>query len=213
MKFKEIYKQFVFLYIRETPNDKETREISDKFKNFDGIIGDLNLDPAMENENRKIKTLCGNSKVMSLKEITTINFRQLDHILIDKDLNENVYATSYNNFASDHRSIVFRIGKEFTADFLQYINFDSEHHLKVKVCQQSGNENPSHVINETPRKQIKTNKFVKSEALQNQYGSKEQEINLHNLNPEEWLDETIINEYCKLLSKQFKNQIQQWITI
>ena len=84
LQFKEIYRQFVFLYIRETPNETETRDMSNKFKNMDGIIGDLNLDPQSENENNRIKTLCRDSKVMSLKEITTVNFKQLDHILLDK---------------------------------------------------------------------------------------------------------------------------------
>ena len=86
IQFKEIYRQFVFLYIRETPNEKETADMSKKFENLDGIIGDLNLDPEMDNEDKKIRMLCGDSKVMSLKEITTVNFKQLDHILLDLDL-------------------------------------------------------------------------------------------------------------------------------
>ena len=47
IKLKHCYKQFAFLYIRQTPSKKETNEIANK---FDGIIGDLNLDPAVKNE-------------------------------------------------------------------------------------------------------------------------------------------------------------------
>ena len=67
---------------------------------------------------------------MELKEITTSNLVQLDHILREKTFNHELYATSYNNFATDHRSIVLRIGTIFLTEFLQFVNFDSTNHTR-----------------------------------------------------------------------------------
>jgi hypothetical protein len=185
IKFKKIYKQFVFLYIRTTPSDKETNEISKKFESFDGIIGDLNLNPAIENENKRLATMCGDSKVMELKEITTNNLVQLDHILRRKDFDHELYATSYNNFATDHRSIVLRIGNTFLAEFLQYINFDSDNHAKIKTV--TNMKVNTRQCKETPLKQQK--KINKNEI---QRENETENVSLHRLNPEEWLDDSVI---------------------
>ena len=79
IKFKKIYKQFVFRYVRATPNNEETKEMLNKFMDLDGIVGDLNLNPELENEKKRLKTLCGNTKEMELKEITT---RDLNNLII-----------------------------------------------------------------------------------------------------------------------------------
>ena len=58
---------------------------------------------------------------------------QLDYILIDEVLNENTFVTSYNNFISDHKSVIFRLGinkNSICKEMKARINFDSEGHLK-----------------------------------------------------------------------------------
>ena len=66
IKLKHHYKQFAFLYIRETPTEVETTEISKKFKNFDGIIGDLNLNPSIVDQKTKLERICGKTKCLAL---------------------------------------------------------------------------------------------------------------------------------------------------
>ena len=103
-------------------------------------------------------TLCGSSKSMKLQEITTINLNQLDHILLNKDMKEEIYVTSYDNFASDHRSIVFRIGNKFTQEFLRGIHFASEDHMKSNVNSKTNiDKDGSTSKNETEESKI-TNK-------------------------------------------------------
>ena len=43
LDLKPIYKKIVCMYIRQTPNEKESSEIAERFKIVDCIIGDLNL--------------------------------------------------------------------------------------------------------------------------------------------------------------------------
>ena len=40
--------------------------MSKKFFDFDGIFGDLNLNPAIETEKNRLFSLCGNSKIKEL---------------------------------------------------------------------------------------------------------------------------------------------------
>jgi hypothetical protein len=48
LDIKVIYKKIACLYIRQTPNQIETEELAGRFKNHDCIIGDLNLNPALQ---------------------------------------------------------------------------------------------------------------------------------------------------------------------
>ena len=53
--------------------------------------------------------------------------------MINLDLAEACYATSFNNFISDHKTITVRVGlnqNEFTKEFKMKITFDKESHLK-----------------------------------------------------------------------------------
>ena len=61
------------MYIRETPNEKETAEIAKQFADHDCIIGDLNLNPAIVEQNSKLKMICGTSKYMELKLLSNIS--------------------------------------------------------------------------------------------------------------------------------------------
>ena len=122
-----IYKRIVCLYIRETPNKEETNEISNRFRDFDCIMGDLNLNPAIPDQKSKLLAICGKDKMLALEEITTVFNNQLEHIILEKTLFDNCFATSFFNLASDHKPVVVRIGERmsnFTKEFKEKRNFD-----------------------------------------------------------------------------------------
>ena len=166
---KMIYKTVVCLYIRKTPNDKETLEIANRFQYADCIIGDLNLNPAVPNQSSNLSKVCGSTKGIALMEITTINDNQLDHILLDKSLIKRCFSTSYFNLASDHKPIVFRIpmsGKQLSEKFLEENNFDREHHLKTKANKENADDkvkSKSTRYRETDSKEAKKSKTKKKE--------------------------------------------------
>jgi ubiquitin C-terminal hydrolase len=90
---------------------------------------------------------------MALDEYTTINNNQLDHIILDKGLAKICFTTSYNNFSSDHKPIVFRLGycqSQFRPEILIKLNFNSEHHLKTGNNEKSHEEN---LMNEQTNKE------------------------------------------------------------
>jgi hypothetical protein len=133
MDIKTLYRRAVFLYIRETPNSSETIELTKSLKTCDMIIGDLNLNPKISEQRKKLSTIAGRTKVMALEEITTVNDSQLEHIIIEKELGEKSFSTSYFNLASDHKSIAFRVSSpanSFTRAFKQKITFNSDFHMK-----------------------------------------------------------------------------------
>ena len=75
-------------------------------------------------------------KTIALKQITRRGSNnQPDHILVDEKLLKSTFATSYFNFISDHKSIVFRYGgeqNEFTTEALEKIHFDVDLHKRQK---------------------------------------------------------------------------------
>ena len=73
MNLRQLYRKLVFLYIRKTPSQSETVEIAFRFKEFDCIIGDLNLNPALCEQKKKLGIICGETKYLSLEETTTVN--------------------------------------------------------------------------------------------------------------------------------------------
>ena len=83
VKIRDLFKQIIFLYVRETPNKKDTLAIADRCKDSDVIMGDLNLNPIKLDEKQKIKTVGGESRCMALNEKTTKLHHQLDHVLIN----------------------------------------------------------------------------------------------------------------------------------
>ena len=140
VNLKKHYKKLVFLYVRKTPTLIETKEIARRFANFDCIIGDLNLNPASEEQKQKLSIICGTTKYMALLETTTINLNQLDHIILEKDLSAHSFTTAYNNFSSDHKSIVLRLATNqtsFLKEFKEKINFAAHKHLKSTKEKQS----------------------------------------------------------------------------
>ena len=129
-----------FIYCRTTPNNEELKSLKKTFEECQIIMGDLNLSPRIEVEQKKLNYLCKTNKYLALKEITRrASNNQPDHILVDKSFEKICFATSYFNFISDHNSIVIRFGglnNEFTSETLQKLNFDSELHLKSKRMSQ-----------------------------------------------------------------------------
>jgi uncharacterized UBP type Zn finger protein len=54
-------------------------------------------------------------------------------VILEQELSNNCFVTSFFNFGSDHKSVAVRFGNsEFTKEFLEKRNFDSNHHLKYK---------------------------------------------------------------------------------
>ena len=90
----------------------------------------------MLKKQEKIMKLCHEQKISILNEITrSMSGNQLEYIMVDKDLIENCFVTSYNNFISDHKSIIARIGSsgnELMDDIKERIMFDRDSHLKAR---------------------------------------------------------------------------------
>ena len=78
-------------------------------------MGDLNLDPQQDDHEQKLALIKGN-KTSILNELTTNN-KQLDHVLGNIPTNTLVYATSFKNFISDHKTISIRISEK-NANFI-----------------------------------------------------------------------------------------------
>ena len=99
---------FSFVYSRVTPTLEEAKKLRSMVKETDFVLGDINLDPLNEKHNKALTEICGDDKVLHLKQLTRLQERQLDHILVKKDVAENVITDSYFHISSDHRCIVLR---------------------------------------------------------------------------------------------------------
>ena len=103
-------------------------------------MGDFNLSHRIAEDKKKIDNLCCGKRINSLNEITrSISNNQLDYILIDESLKENSFVTSYNNFISDHKAIVTRVGLNqniIRQTIKERLTFDYESHLKQKEVQE-----------------------------------------------------------------------------
>ena len=110
-------------------------------KGSHNLIGDLNLNPSLQEQRNKLERICRKNKYLALKEITTLNHNQLDHIILNKSLSTHSFVTSYHNFSSYHKSIVLRLATNqgsFKKDFLEGIHFDNENHMKPSVNPPAG---------------------------------------------------------------------------
>ena len=111
------------------------------------LMGDFNWSHRIPEDQEKIKTLCQTTKESVLHEITrSLSENQLDYILLENSLKEVSFATSFNNFVSDHKAIAVRIGldgNKFTEAFKMKLTFDSESHCKPKYKQHDDNTESS----------------------------------------------------------------------
>ena len=128
--------QLGFLYCRSDPNMEEAENIKEYFQECNVLLGDFNLSHRLKRDMSKIETICNESKTSLLTEITRKQSNnQLDYVLVTNDLIRSCYATSYNNFISDHNAITVRIGLDgniFSDVMKQRTTFDRESHLKSK---------------------------------------------------------------------------------
>ena len=99
-----------FLYCRVTPTIAEAEHILGHTQEIQYLMGDLNLDPQQYDQEQKLDIIKG-SKISILNEATTKRNTQLDHILGNVPGNTLVYATSFRNFVSDHKTITIRISE------------------------------------------------------------------------------------------------------
>ena len=76
-----------FIYCRSTPTEQEIRAIKKSFSECNIIMGDFNLSHRDHGDKEKLVSLCDNSKISLLKEITrSQSNNQLDYILVDANL-------------------------------------------------------------------------------------------------------------------------------
>ena len=133
--------KFGFLYSRSTPTNKEVEATAKTFDDCNVIMGDLNLSHRIPSDQEKLSILCQTTKDNILNEITrSVSHNQLDYVLVNKELTEISYATSFHNFISDHKAITLRVGlygNEFSESFKEILNFDQESHMKKKVLKDS----------------------------------------------------------------------------
>ena len=126
-----------FIYCRSTPTHSEIHMIQTHFSQCSIIMGDLNLSHRMRQDKDKVDKLCQHKRTSMLNEITRKqSVNQLDYVLVENDLVQSCYTTSYHNFISDHNSIVLRIGLDgnsISSTIKQKITFDREAHLKKKI--------------------------------------------------------------------------------
>ena len=102
---------FSFVYSRTTPSIGESEWLMEKTTNSHYLMGDLNLDQNVSDQKNKLKVMCGSLKKSLLKETTTKNNNQLDHILGVQRKGVRIFTTSYTNLAADHKSIILRISE------------------------------------------------------------------------------------------------------
>ena len=178
-----------FLYCRSKPTSAEIKEICLYFKTCKTIMGDLNLSHRNGDDEVKILQLCDEKRKSILHEVTrTKSLNQLDYILVNKDMINITFTTSYFNMISDHKTIVARIGSETNAllnDVKEKLFFSREKHLKPYVPRK--NE-----IN-AERNKVLMESYVpsKNEVIAERYEvMMESSTDLHSEN--EFLDESIL---------------------
>ena len=129
-------KNYGFIYCRSTPTNPEIKAICKYFQECNILMGDFNLSHRNPKDQEKIVKLCLQQKISHLHEITrSMSNNQLEYILVDEDMINICFVTSYNNFISDHKTIVARIGSDenvFTDEIREKILFDQESHLKAR---------------------------------------------------------------------------------
>jgi len=103
---------FTFVYCNNTPTNIAVNFIEQNTRSSDYLLADLNLDARVVEQDRKLKQICGECKVILLKEIThPQNNNQLDHILGKEKVGVKTYVTTFRNFIADHKTIVLRESK------------------------------------------------------------------------------------------------------
>ena len=140
MFLSDLKLKLAFLYIRETPTTVDIQNILEHCRDCSALIGDLNLNPRDSTQLNHLKLLCKEDKYLALKELTTRYNNQLEHIVVNTTLKPFVYATSYFNLISDHKTVTIRFGIEnnqFTEAFLKKISCSEA--VNIPVAETSSN--------------------------------------------------------------------------
>ena len=183
------------------------------------VLGDLNLNPQIEIDNNKLIRLCKQDKYLALSEITTNQFRQLDHVIALKTLEKKLYATSYYNFVSDHKTIGVRLSvhdtNPFCQHFLENLSFSFQNYSFSR-------KRPHEKIDKKALEKKMRKCTIKSESedeelievnekpLSSDRKSDETSSNIDSLKNFEdtcWLNDININDYSILLERHFKGKI------
>ena len=131
-----------FVYSRSTPTNPEIKAICKYFDECNILMGDFNLSHRDKDDQLKVMKLCQGRKINALNEITRVmSNNQLEYILIDELMKDYCFVTSYNNFISDHKSIVARIGSrenKLKDEIKERILFHQESHSKTRNNSQHG---------------------------------------------------------------------------
>ena len=199
---KEHYIKICFLYFREKPTQQEILKTSKIWKDCDLLMGDFNLKPNIASDKKLLNFICGTTYQLALNEDTTVH-GQPDHVILHKRFESKSYATSFFNFISDHKSAVIRIGlmqNTFDPTFVEKKNFNAEKHLK-KLKSKVEHSNLS--------SQFKMKSTIVEDLthFENEEPTEDSIVNIDKLHGSNWLDDTVINEYGKILQEQFKDTI------
>ena len=164
-------------------------------------MGDLNLNLRKDSERERIEQLCQSQLEVALnEETTTTTLNPIDHILVNKTLRGRVFVSSYYNFVSNHKCIVFRIGikeNKLKDNIISQFKYSSEKFMKNPNLDEEKNEEKFEPCDEKHSRKLIKEMETNSPAIES--------INLSCLDGANWLTSDIINEYGNLLTKQLKN--------
>merc|ERR1711954_392577 len=99
------------MYCDQTPSKGEVAYICRHTSKTNYILGDFNLNAEISTQMERLNEICGSSKILHLRAVSTVRRNQLDHIIIDRDKKYKTSSDSYFNFVSDHKSVVIRISQ------------------------------------------------------------------------------------------------------
>ena len=191
-----------FLYCRQTPSIKDTEKIKDIAQDSNYILGDLNLNPDIEDQKRKLDNLCGNTKILHLRDITTVRRNQVDHIIVDKDKRHQVYTDCYLNFVSDHKSIVLRKSR-FLGDEVLERNMDLKPSQKQEA--QPSQKEAARPPQKRDNKQLDRKKIDEDETVIDGTNVEhiQDSLDLSSLNGLAWINDTVVDNFGRLLMKKY----------
>ena len=148
-----------FTYFSQTPSLEEVSYICKLTNKSHYILGDLNLNNEIPEQMQKLNQICGSSKILHLRSVTTVRQNQLDHIIVERNKKYKVYSDSFFNFVSDHKTIIIRIS--------QYIN--DEIHCKekeeIEICSNKSDSEDTYSEERPPFESLLGETWVNDEVV------------------------------------------------